>query len=328
LRLARLNALAGVTSIIGGVVVTMLLVETLGLPAISANVVSVAVLSMANFIGAETLVFRSAATAAIIAVASAAHASEEAKLQPQTVAGFQKYAAAVETRRARDFAGGTPFLQFERRSEPDQANIMAMLRRGQIVVEEGGGARDEASNEIAIDGGLINHWRGTVFVPKVTIDRVLQVLQSPDTGNHKQEDLLWSRIVPNADGSQKLFARVTRTKFVTVVFDTEYHVRYTRVGGDRAASDSRSTRIVEIENAGTPRERALPEGDDHGYMWRLNSYWRYKQVGDGVLVEVESLTLSRGLPPLVGPLVRPIVNSTARESITRTLASLRARFSG
>jgi putative flippase GtrA len=326
LRLARLNALAGVTSIIGGVVVTMLLVETLGLPAIAANVISVAVLSIANFIGAETLVFRSAATAAIIAVASAAHAGDEAKLQPKTISGFQRYAAAVEARRARDVAGGVPFLHFERRSAADQANIMAMLRSGQILVEEGGRARDEASNEIAIDGGLINHWRGTIFVPKVTIDRVLQVLQSPDTGNHKQEDLLWSRIVPNADGSQKLFARVTRTKFVTVVFDTEYHVRYTRVGGDRAASDSRSTRIVEIENAGTPRERALPEGDDHGYMWRLNSYWRYKQVGDGVLVEVESLTLSRGLPPFVGPLVRPVVNSTARESITRTLASLRSRF--
>ena len=326
LRLVRLNALAGVTSILGGVVITMLLVETLGIPAVTANVMTVAVLSMANFIGADTLVFRSAAGAAIIAVASAAYAGEGVQLQPKTVAGFQKYAAAVEARRARSLGGGGPFLEFERQSAADQARIMAMLRRGEIVVEHGGGARDEASNQIAIDGGLINHWRGTVFVPKVTLDRVLAVLQSPDTGNHKQEDLLWSKIVPNADGSQKLIARITRTKFVTVVYDTEYDVRYARVSGDRAASDSRSTKIVEIEHAGTPSERALPEGADHGYMWRLNSYWRYKQVGDGVLIEVESLTLSRDLPPLVGPLVRPIVNSTARESMTRTLSSLRDRF--
>ena len=40
----------------------------------------------------------------------------------------------------------------------------------------------------------------------------------------------------------------------------------------------------------------MPEGDDHGYMWKLNSYWRYKQVDGGVLVEIESLTLSRDLP--------------------------------
>jgi len=61
-------------------------------------------------------------------------------------------------------------------------------------------------------------------------------------------------------------------------------------------------------------------------MWRLYSYWRYKQVGDGVVVEVESLTLSRNLPMIIGVLLRPVVNSTARESITRTLASMRARF--
>ena len=47
---------------------------------------------------------------------------------------------------------------------------------------------------------------------------------------------------------------------------------------------------------------------------------------DGVLVEIESLTLSRDLPAIIGGLIRPIVNNTARESMTRTLASVRARF--
>ena len=88
------------------------------------------------------------------------------------------------------------------------------------------------------------------------------------------------------------------------------------------------TKIVEVENAGTPQERLLPEGNDHGFMWRLYSYWRYKQVGGGVVVEVESLTLSRNLPFLVSPFLRPVVNSTARDSLTRTLTSMRARFAG
>jgi putative flippase GtrA len=325
LRLIRLNTLAGATSILG-VVITMLLVEVFGVPAIAANVISVALLSMANFIGADTLVFRSAVLAAMVATASAAHAGGEPRLQPKTLAGFQKYVSAVEARRARELSSRAPFLEFERHPASERARIMTLLRGGEVFVEHGIAARDEASNEVPIEGGLINHWRGTVFVPNVTLDRVLQVLQSPDTANHQQEDLLWSKIVPNADGSQQLIARVTRTKFITVVYDTEYNVRYTRVSSDRATSDSRSTKIVEIENARTPQERALPEGDDHGYLWRLNSYWRYQQVDGGVLVEVESLTLSRDLPALVGPLVRPIVNSTARESIARTLTSLRARF--
>src|SRR3954465_7571233 len=110
------------------------------------------------------------------------------------------------------------------------------------------------------------------------------------------------------------------------VYDTEYDVEYKRLGTDRAFSNSISTKVAEIENAGTPKERALPEGNDHGYMWRLNSYWRYEQLADGVLVEIESLTLSRALPAIIGPLIRPIVNSTARESMSRTLASVRARF--
>ena len=127
--------------------------------------------------------------------------------------------------------------------------------------------------------------------------------------------------------SQKVFLRLRRTKFVTVVYDTEYDVEYRRLTPDRALSNSISTKVVEIENAGTPRERALPEGDDHGYMWRLNSYWRYQQTDEGVLVEIESLTLSRPLPAIIGSIIRPIINSTARESMTRTLASVRARFS-
>ena len=45
-----------------------------------------------------------------------------------------------------------------------------------------------------------------------------------------------------------------------------------------------------------------------------------------MIVEVESLTLSRNLPFLLGPLLRPVVNSTARDSITRTLTSMRVRF--
>jgi hypothetical protein len=195
------------------------------------------------------------------------------------------------------------------------------------VIVTRGAARDASSNEVAVSGGLVNHWRGTVFVPHTKLDEMLKVLQEPQSDKHKQEDVLSSRVVSRDGDTQKVYLRLRRTKFVTVVYDTEYDVEYRRIGTDRAWSNSISTKVVEIENAGTPQERALPEGNDSGYMWRLNSYWRYKQLDDGVLVEIESLTLSRSLPMLIGPLIRPIVTSTARESMTRTLSSVRARFS-
>lgn len=328
-RLARFNAMTGLTSIVGSVMVTAALVEMLSMSPIAANIISVIALGTVNFAGANTLVFRAAMLAAMLPLAATAHASTdslEAKLQPKTAQGFAKYVAAVEARRTKEIANNEPFLEFERYPSAQRARVMASMKRGEVYVERGRVSRDQAAAEIPIEGGLINHWRGTVFVPNVELDDLLKVLQEPQTDKHKQEDVLSSRVVSRDGDSQKVFLRLRRTKFVTVVYDTEYDVDYKRLAPDRALSNSISTRIVEIENPGTPRERALPEGNDHGYMWRLNSYWRYKQVDGGVLVEIESLTLSRDLPAIIGSLIRPIVNSTARESMTRTLASVRARF--
>ena len=268
-----------------------------------------------------------AATVMVLATAMPAPASTlEAKLQEKTARGFARYVAAVEARRANEIAGGGPFLHLDRHALAERARIMTLLRRGEVFVERAAAARDAAGREIAVDGGLVNHWRGTVFVPGVALDHLLKVLQEPQADQHKQEDVISSRVVSRDGDSQKVYLRLKRTKFVTVVYDTEYDVDYLRLAPGRALSNSISTRIVEVEHAGTPRERTLPEGDDHGYMWRLNSYWRYQQVDGGVLVEIESLTLSRDLPPIIGRLIRPIITSTARESMSRTLASVRARF--
>ena len=98
-----------------------------------------------------------------------------------------------------------------------------------------------------------------MFVPNVKLDALLKVLQEPQTDKHKQEDVLSSRVVSRDGDTQKVFLRLRRTKFVTVVYDTEYDVDYRRRRPDRAWSNSISTKVVEIENAGTPtRARACP----------------------------------------------------------------------
>lgn len=272
--------------------------------------------------------FATLVIAGALALSAPAQASTtlEAKLQAKTVRDFERYVAAVEARRAQEIAGGQPFLHLDRHAPGERARVMTTLRRGEVFVERADAARDPAGNELEVDGGLVNHWRGTVFVPDVALDQLLKVLQEPQSDKHRQEDVISSRVVSRDGDSQKVYLRLRRTKFVTVVYDTEYDVDYARLAADRALSNSISTKIVEVEHAGTPRERTLPEGNDRGYMWRLNSYWRYQQVPGGVLVEIESLTLSRNLPPIIGVLIRPIVNSTARESMARTLASVRARF--
>lgn len=326
-RLIQFNVLNAMTSIAGTIFLTAFFVETMGVHPVLANIASVAGLSLVNFVGADRLVFRASVAALALGFAANASAANgyEAVLQAKTLRDFTKYVTNVESRRTREIEQREPFLDIERLPADQRARAFAALKRGEVIVTRGA-AYDSGTNEINIDGGLVNHWRGTVFVPKVKLDDLLKVLQEPQADKHKQEDVLSSRVVSRDGDKQKVYLRLRRTKFVTVVYDTEYDVEYQRLAPDRALSNSISTKVVEIENAGTPRERALPEGNDHGYMWRLNSYWRYKQHEDGVLVEIESLTLSRDLPAIIGPLIRPIVTSTARESMTRTLASVRARF--
>lgn len=322
-RLLRYNALASLTSLFGSLLLSAYFVEGTGLHPIIANVLGVAALSAINFIGTDRLVFKAGVVLAMLAFAGPAQAGDgDATLLPKTIREFNDYAARVEARRARELKAQDTFLDIERQSAEQLERTLAALKRGEVMVST---AVSPDVSEVPIDGGLINHWRGTIFVPRVSLERLLKVLQGP-SDQHKQEDVVSSRVEPRGPDQQKLFLRIKRSKIVTVVYDTEYDVIYRRLSPGRAMSDSRSTRIVEIEHAGTPRERALPEGNDHGYMWRLNSYWRYKQFADGVLVEVESLSLSRDLPPIIGSLIRPIVTSTARESMARTLVSLRARF--
>ena len=85
-----------------------------------------------------------------------------------------------------------------------------------------------------------------------------------------------------------------------------------------------SVLIAELADAGSPAEREKPIGQDRGFMWRLHSYWRYQQTDAGVIVECESVSLSRSIPRAVRWMATPIVNRTARQVMTRTLTSMAA----
>ena len=120
--------------------------------------------------------------------------------------------------------------------------------------------------------------------------------------------------------------RVERDSLVDVTYEIEHAVQYSRHPAGHVTSRSASRRIVELDDPGTPTERRLPEGDDSGFLWRLNAYWRYVPVEGGVLVECESLALSRSVPSLLRPVVAPIIDKVSRESLENTLNALRAGF--
>ena len=160
----------------------------------------------------------------------------------------------------------------------------------------------------------------------MTLNDVLDGVQSPLRQEDLQEDVLESRVIERTADRMKVFLKLKRKKFVTVHYNTEHDMRYARRDSARASSRSVATKIAELADVGSPDEREQPIGNDRGFLWRLNSYWRYEEVDGGVIVECESVTLSRSIPSVVRWMVAPMIRSTARESMARTLTSMHTRL--
>jgi len=195
---------------------------------------------------------------------------------------------------------------------------MPRLRQGEIVIEKQG------SGASGIPSGLIHDWVGTVLIPKATVAQVLGLVQDYDhSTDHYSPDVMQSRLISRHADDFTAFLRLKKHKVITVVLDTEYNIHYGRLDTTHQYSFSRSTRISEIAEPGTPNEHALPAAKDHGFMWRLNAYWAFEQIDDGVLVECEAISLTRDIPTGLGWMVGPFVNSIPRESLQFTLDATR-----
>ncbi len=117
-----------------------------------------------------------------------------------------------------------------------------------------------------------------------------------------------------------------RHKVITIVYATEHRVTFEHLGPGRAISASVATSIKEIENYGTPQQKVAAKGEDHGFLWRWNAYWRFSQTPTGVVAECESVSLSRDVPALIRMVAGSIIRGTARESMTSALEAMRSAF--
>ena len=94
----------------------------------------------------------------------------------------------------------------------------------------------------------------------------------------------------------------------------------------RAPRQQRRDPDRELAEAGTPQEREKKVGSDSGFFWRLNAYWRYEAVNGGVLIECESVSLSRSIPTLLGRSSRGAVEGIA-QGVARADAGRAAKVS-
>lgn len=230
-----------------------------------------------------------------------------ARLSPETTRAFDEYVR----KREQEIASRGRQRNFLWIAEQREGINAAKL--GAFVKPYPAGATTKAAD------GMIHDWVGAVYIPMPLAGVLGFVKNYAHHQDFYKPEVLQSKVLANQGDDFRIFLRLQKSKVITVVLDTEYDIRYTRLDANRVSSRSISTRIAEVADPGTPKERVLPPGDDHGFLWRLNTYWRFAEQDGGTMMECEAISLSRSVPMLLAPVVNPIVRSLPEESLKRTL---------
>jgi len=249
-------------------------------------------------------------------------AAAAARLQPKTIQDWETYAQATEKRINSELVAGKAFLSLDFKPQEERERIRRTLRSGSVYVEKRE-TKDARGKEIKVDDGMIHHWYGGIFIPNVTLGTLKRWIQNYDRHADYFEEVEKSRLITRNGEDFKIFLRLVRKKVVTVRYNTEHTALYRDHSPTRLSSRSIATKIAEIADAGTASEKEKTSADDSGFLWRLNSYWRFEEIDGGVLVECESISLSRGIPFGLGWIVGPFVESVPKESLDQMLVAIR-----
>ncbi len=247
------------------------------------------------------------------------------KLRPATAQAFDQYVGWVDKRVQQELSSSNGFLVEDFFPAGEKAAVKRDLEGGKIVVRHmpspvPKGVRFE------IQDGEIHHWWGAVLVPGVRLPALLKFLKDYDHHAGKFSDVEQSRLLSQEGNRYRFYFRLKRSKaFVTAIYNTEQECVYTPWSATRESSRSVATRIAEIADPGKASEHENPPGDDRGFLWRLVSWWRFEQTDHGVIVEVESASLSRDVPRVVDfiPWLRGYIRSTPKDSIEDILGTIR-----
>ena len=234
---------------------------------------------------------------------------------PAALIAFNTYAARVEARLGEQHRGRARFVADVGPEQPIH---------GEPVLQRMTLARDED-----VPGGLLQSWRGTAFVPGAhasDFERLLRDFKSYP--RYFAPEVLRGDSVSLSEDRVRAMLRVRQKHVLTVVMDASYDVQFGRLDSADGFSTSRSTTIEEVVEAGTAHEHALNSVDDHGFLWRLNTYWTWQERDGGLYVQIETVSLSRAIPTGLGWALKPYVESVPRESLEFTLRSACAAVLG
>jgi len=245
-------------------------------------------------------------------------------LKPETLEAFNRYVQATEARIDKELARPGAFLYIEGLPDPQRAQTLASIHSSEIFMRRLE-TRDASGSVIEAPNGLIHHWIGAVFIPGANLQQVLTLVQDYDHHqNVYQPEVVRSRLIQHEGNNYKIYYRLRKKKVITITLNTNHDVQYFPIDSTHCRSSSVATRIAEVANADQRDEHEKPIGHDGGFLWRINSYWRFEEKDKGAYVEVESISLTRDIPTGLGWLIKPFVTSIPRESLLMTLGSTRS----
>ena len=240
-----------------------------------------------------------------------------AELTPETVQAFNTYIRSYEQDAQHQLSRGE-FLSFDAQPPESRAQSYERLRRGEVLIEQRKAPEDQFPN------ALLHHWIGTAFFSGATLDQVFAALEDYNSYQTTYApEVVNARLQQHNDNDFKVSLRLRKHKVITVLLDTDYDIHFVRFDANHGYSRSYSTRITEIEHPGEANEHALPPGRDHGFLWRLYTYWRFVERDGGVYAQCEAISLTRDVPSGLGWLVSKFVESIPRESLVFTMSATR-----
>jgi len=237
-----------------------------------------------------------------------------AQPKPEAVSDFNTYISQVESRLDQQHLSPKGFLV---------AEDAARLQAGEQII-----ARVPPPAGTDLPGAMLHHWRGTAFVPGATaadFDRVMKSFEAYPTVYAPQ--LVQTSIVSHEGDHFQVQMRTRQKHVITVVMDMTLDVTFGSLDEGHRHSLSRSTDIKEIESAGTSKERALGPSENRGMLWNLNTYWSSEERDGGLYIQIESVSLSRSIPPGLAWAIKPFVESVPKESLAFTLSATREALS-
>lgn len=245
-----------------------------------------------------------------------------AELKPKTEAAFDKYVSATEARINSELRAGGTFLYVDALPLDAKRSMFEQLKNGEILIEK----LETKGQGISSDppDGMIHHWVGLIFIPGVKLADVLPIVQDYDRrAELYKPEITASHVISHQGNDYRFFLRLYQKRFTTAIFNTEYFAHWGQVNPQKVYSHSVSTKIAEVKDSDHPDGQEWPVGQGRGYLWRLNTYWRFEERDGGVYMQCEALSLTRDIPYGLGWLLRPLVTKIPKESLSKALGQTR-----